>query len=776
MWRSAKGYWFVWLKTTMGYASRWLVAIRLLVGVVQASDDSIARLTLKWAGDAPRIETGPIPGHVVRLERSVDLLRWIEISRTLEVIRPYADWGHLPDGVGFYRAQLWKVGPEDDWSNQLGVDSVLFHRRVGGGLGGLASAKWTLLLSQPDRIYFQDSTKYPFHLQFARARLPGYSAIGTLEFQAQSLYASQAQRLALGSVFRAPDPQVRELGIELTGVEAFPAWKTVTWLQAVKRRLALDPEWRTWYMPSPEQRSEAESNRALFEARGFPLASLNRWITTNVCYSGGWALGRLVFIPAQEIQAALGDGRLRLDDILVTDLVPTELPVLAGYLCREPATPNSHVALLARSLGIPFGYVSGAGLRAELEILNGREVLMVVEETNSVCRISLQDTTGLLTPERRKSILETKRGGALAVVPKATLGALVTTLEAATPADIRYVGGKAANFGFLRRSLPDDSPHPAVGITFDLWDEFLAQTLPGGQILRQFISHRLAAHSYPPNVAALRSDLAAIRTAIVDATEFTPRQRDLIRSTLQNSGLIGAKIRFRSSTNVEDSESFSGAGLYDSYSGCLEDDIDLDSKGPSHCDPHESQERGVFRAIRKVYASFYNENAFLERLRHGVDESRVGMAILVHFSFPDATEMANGVATFAAERQGGQRQVRVRIVSQLGAESVTNPDVTIRPEEVRATYHGDAVHQAFLRLETMSTRAADGNSVMTWEADYRTLLSQMNQAAMAFEAYYPEKSEYELDFEFKRLVPGTIGLKQVRVVPRPSQVPPPIIP
>ncbi|MFL7807254.1 MAG: hypothetical protein AB8I80_01415, partial [Anaerolineae bacterium] len=44
-------------------------------------------------------------------------------------------------------------------------------------------------------------------------------------------------------------------------------------------------------------------------------------------------------------------------------------------------------------------------------------------------------------------------------------------------------------------------------------------------------------------------------------------------------------IRFRSSTNVEDSAQFTGAGLYDSFSGCLADDLDGDELGPSICDP-----------------------------------------------------------------------------------------------------------------------------------------------------------------------------------------------
>ena len=71
------------------------------------------------------------------------------------------------------------------------------------------------------------------------------------------------------------------------------------------------------------------------------------------------------------------------------------------------------------------------------------------------------------------------------------------------------------------------------------------------------------------------------------------------------------------------------------WSGCVLYDTDNNDTGPSHCDPDEPEERGVFRAMRKVYASFYNLNAYLERLRHGVNESEVGMALLVHHSYPD---------------------------------------------------------------------------------------------------------------------------------------------
>ena len=136
-------------------------------------------------------------------------------------------------------------------------------------------------------------------------------------------------------------------------------------------------------------------------------------------------------------------------------------------------------------------------------------------------------------------------------------------------------------------------------------------------------------------------------------------------------------LRFRSSTNVEDSVDFIGAGLYDSYSGCLGDAIDADDQGPCACDPNRRTERDIFQAIRQVFAGFYNDNAYLERLRHDINEADVGMAVVVHHSFPDEIELANGVAT--VERKGTGGNTYITLVSQQGAVSVTNPRGRLDP-------------------------------------------------------------------------------------------------
>ena len=231
----------------------------------------------------------------------------------------------------------------------------------------------------------------------------------------------------------------------------------------------------------------------------------------------------------------------------------------------------------------------------------------------------------------------------------------------------------------------------------------------------------------------------------------------------------GHKIRFRSSTNVEDSEQFSGAGLYDSYSGCLLDDLDSDTSGPSLCDSEKTKERGVFRAIRKVFASFYNENAYLERLRHGIDEETVAIVILVHHSFYDELELANGVATLDIRKTSdGIRTVVATMVTQLGAVSVTNPDTAIFPELV-------VVSGGRLEIENRSSLLPINQTVMDWESDYLELARLLDVAAQGYEEAFSAKDRLLLDFEYKKMAPGELVVKQIRIIPQPTPVPPPTI-
>jgi hypothetical protein len=190
--------------------------------------------------------------------------------------------------------------------------------------------------------------------------------------------------------------------------------------------------------------------------------------------------------------------------------------------------------------------------------------------------------------------------------------------------------------------------------------------------------------------------------------------------------------------------------------------LDGDTAGPSLCNPEETGERGVFRAIKRVYSSFYGQNAYFQRLRRGVNEADVGMGVLVHYSVPDPTELANGVATLTVHSADA---LRVDLVTQLGAVSVTNPDGSARPETVRIERYDTS---DFLQTVEWSSLVALGEHVLTWETDYRVLMDELNAVADEYARVTGRETPFFLDFEYKKIAGSGLSLRQVRPLPTPD--------
>ena len=715
-------------------------------------------------GGPLRLSSDEVAGTLLRLEASEDLATWTEAARLHDAVRELPAPGLAGRPGRYYRMVSGARGPLDDWKNQIVFPDEPF--RAEAHYDTPRWVKFAILLSDPERVYFQDSGKHPFHYEFATQRLAPFLGMSRPAFDAVSLRRA-GQQVVLGTVLFPPRPNFVEYGIQFVGLDAYTADEVTAWFRAVKAAVHAEAGAGAVYLPAYEQLAAARAEAATLAARGITVSSLDRWGGGGHVYAAGWALGALKFFPAAEIDAAFADGRLLPGDILLTDGVPAETPLVAGLISLLPSTPNSHTALLAQTFGIPFAHVPDTAEQARLQGLAGRTVVLRAVVAYDRGTVDVIDAEASLTPALEADLLALKAPTPIQFPPKQTFGAISAPTDALTPDDIKWFGGKAANYGVLRRAIPGNCP-PAIALSFDLWDGFLDQTLPGGATLRSEITARLAPHqTYPPQIAPLKAALAGIRDLITGSADFSPAQRSSVTAAL--SGFTpGRKIRFRSSTNVEDAETFTGAGLYDSYSGCLLDDLDADTAGPSACDPGEAQERGVFRALRKVYASFYNDNAYLERLRHGVDEAKVGMAVLVHHSFPDEEEQANGVATLDFRFNFGTF-VEGTLVTQLGAESVTNPDGTALPELVEVFAYNDS---ADLTLRQYSSRVPLGAAVMGWEADYRGLLALQRAVGQAWRQLHPEKTSFKLDFEYKKDVNLGLVIKQVRPIPQPAAGPP----
>lgn len=237
------------------------------------------------------------------------------------------------------------------------------------------------------------------------------------------------------------------------------------------------------------------------------------------------------------------------------------------------------------------------------------------------------------------------------------------------------------------------------------------------------------------------------------AAPVNPEFLALVRDKLA-ADYPGVRMRFRSSTNAEDLDGFTGAGLYTSKSADLND-----------------PESPIEDAIRKVWASVWFFRAFEERSYRSISHLEVGMALLVHRSFPD--EYANGVAITANIYDSTGQNPAFYINVQRGEESVVKPQPGVSSDEILYHYYTEGQPAIYMRH---STEVPKGEHVLS-----AAQVNELGKALAAIhthfaESYGPSSDDptafYGMDVEFKfdDLEPGgAIELQVKQARPHPGR-------
>jgi hypothetical protein len=134
------------------------------------------------------------------------------------------------------------------------------------------------------------------------------------------------------------------------------------------------------------------------------------------------------------------------------------------------------------------------------------------------------------------------------------------------------------------------------------------------------------------------------------------------------------------------------------------------------------------------------------------------MAVLVHLTFVDDTELGNGVATL---RVSGPSTSQATIVMQPGAVEVTNPEDDGLPEIVEVFSFGSS---SFATLRQSTERLPLGATVLEMPAEYIELTNLLRAVGDAFGTFHGE-TQYDIEFEFKKIVGEGLVLRQVRRIP-----------
>jgi hypothetical protein len=329
------------------------------------------------------------------------------------------------------------------------------------------------------------------------------------------------------------------------------------------------------------------------------------------------------------------------------------------------------------------------------------------------------------------------------------------------------VGGKAANLAKLYDFLPAEYQVPGFGIPFAYFEDFMeANTIVDRRVdppeeisYREYVSRLVVDQKFRTDTAYRREVLWDLRTrmryeARLDpalVTELAQRIEDVFGDTT-------VRVRFRSSSNVEDALEFSGAGLYNSTTVCAADTEDADRDGPSICDLYQDEERTIERGLRVVWASLYNARAWEERDWYQVPQEESSMAILVTRAFPD--ERSNGVA-FTGNPQKSTDN-RYLINAQLGDEPVVGNDPRMMPERDYLQIDENGQVTKIYRSRT-SVLAEPGVYVLSDEQ-----LHELGALMFIMDRDYPldtegyRREQALLDFEFKVDSTGQLKIKQVR--------------
>ena len=319
------------------------------------------------------------------------------------------------------------------------------------------------------------------------------------------------------------------------------------------------------------------------------------------------------------LNTGMAQGRLRIldefdtdqeeeDDIAPTDIVvlkeaPLTLPPVAGVILAQPSTALSHVNLLAKGWGIPNIYLQDAP--EQLRTLNGQWV-----------RLQADRNTYRLEKTNRPASSPAPPVVTLLSQPDLTRQALMPLAQLSEKDTVRC-GAKAARLGTLERArqqgkLGSIAPIPdGFCVPYAQFAAFMAQ--PQAQAL---IKQALSTERFDQSSAVRRQALEQLRAELVKLP--VPGQWAQEWSTRWRGQLAGKGVFVRSSSNSEDLANFSGAGLYSTV-------------------PNVTGQSDLELAVKTVWASVYNAQAYEARRVARLPHDKVQMAVFVQTAIASRT-------------------------------------------------------------------------------------------------------------------------------------------
>jgi hypothetical protein len=622
-------------------------------------------------------------------------------------------------------------------------------------------------------LFFINTPEFELHYDFAREALsyPGNRIEFTLE-----TYKGVDRTAYAGTLLFFSDLKTETAGKTPMALSFFPSDSIgVREIERIYRLVQERLEFASlssdslglFYIPGEERSlNRARDSLEFLNQRGLRLLSSEELYGEREVQilNEGEAYGILRMMSPEELDTAV----VSAGDILVLTRLPNTLPIVGGTITGEWQTPLAHVNLMARSRGTPNIALRNVTQNEEIQSFLGQPVHFTVNDGSySLSESTLEEVEEFLLTRRPEPFMPEYNDSAIGLKRNSEIGFLWRN----------FFGVKAANnaelYNFLEEvgeplGISDMGPY-GMAVPFSWYSSYMNENHVSGELCAQAYSDcvgegrhysvcreaqeicedfsGLTFREYGEALESLTSFQvdAGFREAVLAGLRFLIEEGTLSAEKSEQldnmvSELFGHdKIRMRSSTNAEDLEGFSGAGLYTSVSG-------------------NDYEGGVLRKaserILKVWASVWNWKAYEERSFWNIDHASVRMGVAINRAYDD--EQVNGV--IITENLINPAVPGLYMNAQLGEVSVTNPEGGELPE-ISALVYGDGwiPSQQILQYSSLSP----SHSLLT-NSELQLLYDFSHVIQGHFQDLYNQQ-DLVLDMEFKLLAPNRkLFFKQVR--------------
>ncbi len=511
------------------------------------------------------------------------------------------------------KRSLPAINSQDDFDQMARV----YHQ---GTPYALPHAMFIIDRRDNNKIYYVNSQKYRFHKDFLIAN---YMVLKGEKFF-EDTYIKETRRFIVGTV--AWQTPVKKFTFEFWDGDLIPAEQIKLTYDIINKTFFESVAFK----PNSIRQDEFSANLGISRVSADEISKNQEYLALNTAKG----IGRIHIIKGK-IDDTVEVGY---NEILVLDEMPLNLPPVAGIIISQPSTPLSHINLLAKGWGVPNAYIKNAD-----ELFKQYDTWWVEFETNLTdYKIRRADKKVIDEWEAAQ-----KEKGQIFKSPPSDLSIakLASLREMRRKNSIAY-GAKAANLGELMNAKITGATVPdGFGIPFHFYDQFMKDNGFSDEI-----AALMDDNDFVHNPRVRREKLTEFRQKIQNA-KFDKKLKAQIIARWRTQ-LGGRGVFVRSSSNSEDLPNFSGAGLYTSVANVTEADK-------------------IIEAVKKVWASLWNFDAYEARERNFIQHTGVFMSAFVQLG----VNMDNGGVLITKDPFDPENKNAVYISAIWGHNlQVTNPN------------------------------------------------------------------------------------------------------